>query len=166
MSGLEMLIQTFKDIENTGVVGKIITTDYLNYTEPKALHKLLSYQFIEVRIVTEEAFHTKGYFFSDGKKNTVIIGSSNITGGALKSNREWNIRASALDQGGLTEEFKEAFDELWETAIPLTESWLQAYGQRYDKELEIRHAIEQETRLATYTIEPNQMQKAAFRSNR
>ena len=161
MSGLEMLIQTFKDIENTGVVGKIITTDYLNYTEPKALHKLLSYQFIEVRIVTEEAFHTKGYFFSDGKKNTVIIGSSNITGGALKSNREWNIRASALDQGGLTEEFKEAFDELWETAIPLTESWLQAYGQRYDKELEIRHAIEQETRLATYTIEPNQMQKAA-----
>ena len=44
MSGLEMLIQTFKDIENTGTVGKIITTDYLNYTEPKALHKLLTYK--------------------------------------------------------------------------------------------------------------------------
>ena len=74
MSGLEMLIQTFKDIENTGVVGKIITTDYLNYTEPKALHKLLSYQFIEVRIVTEEAFHTKGYFFKQKTEQNNIPG--------------------------------------------------------------------------------------------
>ena len=72
MSGLEMLIQTFKDIENTGTVGKIITTDYLNYTEPKALYKLLSYNFIEVRIVTEEAFHTKGYFFNDGSSISTI----------------------------------------------------------------------------------------------
>ena len=164
MSGLEMLIQTFKDIENTGTVGKIITTDYLNYTEPKALHKLLTYNFIEVRIVTEEAFHTKGYFFNDGTKNTVIIGSSNITGGALKSNREWNIRASALDQGGLTEEFKEAFEELWETAVPLTDSWLQEYEERYKKEQEIRRTVEQETRIITYTIEPNQMQKMAASS--
>ena len=153
-----------KDIENTGTVGKIITTDYLNYTEPKALHKLLTYNFIEVRIVTEEAFHTKGYFFNDGTKNTVIIGSSNITGGALKSNREWNIRASALDQGGLTEEFKEAFEELWETAIPLTESWLHEYDERYKKEQEIRRTVEQETRIITYTIEPNQMQKVAASS--
>ncbi len=121
MSGLEMLVQTFKDMEGSGSTGKIITTDYLNYTEPKALRKLLSYNYIEVRIVTEEAFHTKGYFFNDGTKNTVIIGSSNITGGALKSNREWNIRASALDQGSLAEEFREAFDDLWKTAKPLTE---------------------------------------------
>ena len=164
MSGLEMLIQTFKDVEGTEATGKIITTDYLNYTEPKALRKLLSYHFIEVRIVTEEAFHTKGYFFNDGEKNTVIIGSSNITGGALKSNKEWNIKASALEQGGLTEEFRAAFDELWETAIPLTESWLQEYEKRYIKEQEIRHTIERESRIITYTIEPNQMQKAAAAS--
>ena len=104
-----------------------------------------------------------GYFFNDGTKNTVIIGSSNITGGALKSNREWNIRASALDQGGLTEEFKGAFEELWETAIPLTESWLHEYDERYKKEQEIRRTVEQETRIITYTIEPNQMQKVAAR---
>ena len=164
MSGLEMLIQTFKDIENTGTTGKIITTDYLNYTEPKALRKLLSYNFIEVKLVTEEAFHAKGYFFNDGEKNTVIIGSSNITGGALKSNREWNIRASALEKGGLTEEFRTSFYELWETATPLTESWLQEYEKRYRKEEEIRRTVEQESRLITYTIEPNQMQKAAAAS--
>lgn len=164
MSGLEMLVQTFKDMEGSGTTGKIITTDYLNYTEPKALRKLLSYNFIEVRIVTEEAFHTKGYFFNDGTKNTVIIGSSNITGGALKSNREWNIRASALDQGSLAEEFREAFDDLWKTAKPLTESWLQEYEQRYRKEQEIRRTVELESRIITYTIEPNLMQKAAAES--
>ena len=124
MSGLEMLIQTLKDIEAAAPKGRIITTDYLNYTEPKALRKLLTYRFIEVRLVTEEAFHTKGYLFNDGEKNTVIIGSSNITGGALKSNKEWNLKATALEQGGLTEEFRTAFNELWDTAIPLTETWL------------------------------------------
>ena len=161
MSGLEMLLQTFKDIEKTGTHGKIITTDYLNYTEPKALRKLLSYDFIETRIITEEAFHTKGYLFNDGEKNTVIIGSSNITGGALKSNHEWNLLTSSLENGMLTDEFKNAFHELWEEAQPLTDTWLSEYGIRYQKELEIRKQSEQEIRLRSYTIEPNTMQKKA-----
>lgn len=164
MSGLEMLIQTFKDIEASSPIGRIITTDYLNYTEPKALRKLLTYHFIEVRLVTEEAFHTKGYLFNDGEKNTVIIGSSNITGGALKSNREWNLKATALERGGLTEEFRAAFNELWDTAIPLTETWLQEYEKRYQEEQRIRQEIERESRIITYTIEPNSMQKAAAAS--
>ena len=61
MSGVSMLLQTLKDIEDKDIKGRIITTDYLGYTEPKAKNKI------------------KGYLFNDGYKNTVIIGSSNIT---------------------------------------------------------------------------------------
>lgn len=79
MSGVSMLLQTLKDIEDKDIKGRIITTDYLGYTEPKALWKLQEFPYIEIRVVTEEAFHIKGYLFNDGYKNTVIIGSSNIT---------------------------------------------------------------------------------------
>ena len=161
MSGLSMLLQTLKDIEGKGVRGRVITTDYLNYTEPKALRKLLEFPFIELKVATEEAFHIKGYLFDDGEKNTVIIGSSNITGGALKSNREWNLRTTILSEGGLNEEFRNSFDELWGKARYIDERWLSSYAARYGHELEIRRTIKKETRLRTYTIEPNPMQKAA-----
>ena len=161
MSGLSMLLQTLKDIDGKGVRGRVITTDYLNYTEPKALRKLLEFPFIELKVATEEAFHIKGYLFDDGEKNTVIIGSSNITGGALKSNREWNLRTTILSEGGLNEEFRNSFDELWDKARHIDERWLSSYAERYGHELEIRRTIKKETRLRTYTIEPNPMQKAA-----
>ena len=161
MSGLSMLLQTLKDIDGKGVRGRVITTDYLNYTEPKALRKLLEFPFIELKVATEEAFHIKGYLFDDGEKNTVIIGSSNITGGALKSNREWNLRTTILSEGGLNEEFRNSFDELWGKARHIDERWLSSYAERYGHELEIRRTIKKETRLRTYTIEPNPMQKAA-----
>ena len=164
MSGLEMLLQVLHDISQKDVRGRIITTDYLDYTEPKALSKLLEFDFIETRIVTEEAFHTKGYLFNDGEKNTIIVGSSNITGGALKSNREWNLRATSLDDGALASEFRSGFDEIWAKAKRLTEDFIQSYGERYDRQQEIRRIIQMESRIVTYTIEPNAMQKAAAAS--
>ncbi len=164
MSGLEMLLQVLHDISQKDVRGRIITTDYLDYTEPKALSKLLEFDFIETRIVTEEAFHTKGYLFNDGEKNTIIVGSSNITGGALKSNREWNLRATSLDDGALASEFRSGFDEIWAKAKRLTEDFIQSYGERYDRQQEIRRTIQMESRIVTYTIEPNAMQKAAAAS--
>ncbi len=164
MSGLEMLLQVLHDISQKDVRGRIITTDYLDYTEPKALGKLLEFDFIETRIVTEEAFHTKGYLFNDGEKNTIIVGSSNITGGALKSNREWNLRATSLDDGALASEFRSGFDEIWAKAKRLTEDFIQSYGERYDRQQEIRRTIQMESRIVTYTIEPNAMQKAAAAS--
>ncbi len=161
MSGLAMLVQTLKDIGQKKIKGRIITTDYLNYTEPKALRKLLEFPYINVRVVTEEAFHTKGYLFFDGEKNTVIIGSSNITAGALKSNREWNLRTTSLESGKLNDEFRKAFEELWDTAHEITEDWLSSYTESYEKTLKIQRTAEKEARIRTYTIEPNSMQKAA-----
>lgn len=164
MSGVSMLLQTLKDLEGTDTKGRIITTDYLRYTEPKALKKLLSCNFIDIRVITEEAFHTKGYLFDDGKKNTIIIGSSNLTGGALKENKEWNIKSTSLENGYLAEEFRNAFEELWDKAVPLSEGWLNDYEKEYQREQKIRETVQEETRLITYTIEPNYMQKKAAES--
>ena len=39
-SGLQLLLDTLKELETKNIKGKIITTTYLNFTEPKALEKL------------------------------------------------------------------------------------------------------------------------------
>ena len=161
LSGIEMLLQTFKDMEKRNVKGRIITTDYLTYTEPKAIRKLLSYGFIDVRIITEEAFHVKGYLFSSSITDTVIIGSSNLTGGALKTNKEWNLEITSLKGGKVTKDFRKLFEALWKEARPVREIWITEYEKRYNREAEIRRKIERETSRESFRIEPNKMQREA-----
>ncbi len=85
MGGITPLLQVLREIEERGIKGKILTTDYLSFSEPKALRKLNEFKNIEVRMfVTEqerEGFHTKGYIFKDTPNETyrIMIGSSNIT---------------------------------------------------------------------------------------
>ena len=40
MGGIAPLLQTLKELEIRGVCGKILTTDYLTFSDPKALKKL------------------------------------------------------------------------------------------------------------------------------
>ena len=79
-----------------GIPGEILTTNYLTFSEPRALEKLNSLSNITLKMFdTEEAaegFHTKGYIFRKDEIYRIIIGSSNITSAALTSNREWNTK--------------------------------------------------------------------------
>ena len=40
MSGITPLLQTLKELERRNIPGRILTTDYLNFSEPRALEKL------------------------------------------------------------------------------------------------------------------------------
>ena len=44
MGGISIFLEELKNLENKGIKGKILTGDYLTFTEPKALKKLLSYK--------------------------------------------------------------------------------------------------------------------------
>ena len=102
-SGLACLLNSLKDAMSRGVPGRIITTDYLHFTEPEALKALEKFPNIEVRFYETSSggrFHTKGYIFYKDDERTcadVIIGSANITDAALSVTREWNgIQTQAL----------------------------------------------------------------------
>ncbi|SMC16459.1 hypothetical protein SAMN02745134_00083 [Clostridium acidisoli DSM 12555] len=41
-SGLQLLLDSFKDLEERNIKGRIITSTYLNFTEPKALERIKS----------------------------------------------------------------------------------------------------------------------------
>ena len=51
MGGLMHLLEEFKNLEAKNINGKILTTDYLYFTEPKALKKLQEFSNIEVKSI-------------------------------------------------------------------------------------------------------------------
>lgn len=63
-NGITPLLQTLKELESKGIRGRVLTTDYLNFSEPKALKKLNSLSNIEVKMYcvgdNNAGFHTKG----------------------------------------------------------------------------------------------------------
>ena len=106
MGGITPLLQTLRELKYRGVRGKILTTDYLTFSEPEALRKLAQFENLELKMfVTEnrkEGFHTKGYIFKKEEIYRIIVGSSNMTSSALTTNREWNTKIVSTEQGEYT----------------------------------------------------------------
>ena len=117
MSGITPLLQTLKELENKNIPGEILTTNYLNFSEPGALKKLNDLSNITLKMydveAADEGFHTKGYIFRKDEIYRIIIGSSNITSAALTSNREWNTKLISTEQGEMAKEIVAEFKELW-----------------------------------------------------
>ena len=115
MSGLTTMLQNLKDLEKRNIKGKILTTDYLTFTDPKALEKLMELSNIEVKMYKSgsEGFHTKGYIFKKHEIYKIIVGSANMTGSALTTNKEWNTKVISTSQGEYTADIIEEFNNLW-----------------------------------------------------
>ena len=162
MGGLSLFLEEFKNLENKGIKGKILTGDYLTFTEPKALKKLLSYKNIDLRIATNKKHHTKAYFFRKGNIWTLIIGSSNLTQGALTVNFEWNIKVNSLINGKIIKSILEAFNREFDNLRSLTDEDLKNYQEKYEQ-LKKLIEINNQT-LDLNEIKPNSMQVQALKN--
>ena len=102
-SGIEPLLMTLKELEKKNIQGKILTTDYLTFSEPKALECFASLKNIELKMFRTNSetggFHTKGYIFKKEEMYRIIIGSSNLTLSAITKNREWNTKIVSTEEG-------------------------------------------------------------------
>ena len=167
--GVAELLMELGTLQEKGVKGKIVASQYQNFTRPKALKKLLSFDNIEVRIVTEQyKMHTKCYIFRKGNSYNTIIGSSNLTAGALSVNEEWNLKFSSTEYGGITKEAIEEFNSMFDKAVPVDESWLKQYSEIYDRYNEFRTELEKkrfdllDEIIYGDRINPNSMQVSAL----
>lgn len=162
-SGITPLLETLKELERKGVKGKILTTDYLNFSEPKALKKLLGFSNILIKMYCKDNFHTKGYIFRHSDHYKLIIGSSNMTQTALTKNKEWNIKVSSLEEGSLTESVINEFEAMWLESENLTYEWIETYEKIYRKQ---RDSLKNSTvpRISQYTLKPNKMQVSAIQA--
>lgn len=168
MGGITPLLQTLRELEQRGIPGKILTTDYLTFSDPKALRVLENFNNIELKMFvtenTKEGFHTKGYIFQKEEIYRIIVGSSNMTLSALTTNREWNTKIVSAEQGEYTQSLVTEFNQLWnaEESLPF-ERFIEAYTNIYtknkiiQKQKEIARQLEVPS-LEVFRLQPNSMQ--------
>ncbi|MGN0658832.1 MAG: DUF3427 domain-containing protein [Emergencia sp.] len=168
-SGVQSVLSLLDALAEKGVRGKILTSQYQNFTQPSALRRLLKYENISLRIVTKENFHAKGYIFrkADGSYS-FIVGSSNLTQSALGENKEWNIRMSSCEDGSVMRELIREFQYSFAEADPVDEEWISRYEREYYYAEKIRFAAKKENSgglpepIRVNQILPNRMQTEAL----
>jgi superfamily II DNA or RNA helicase/SAM-dependent methyltransferase len=119
---------------------RIVTSDYLDVTDPEALRllMLLQEQGAQARVfrAAGTSFHLKAYLFARFGENhqlrgTAFIGSSNISRQALTDGLEWNYRVEYPGDDGFLEA-RARFEEIFRDSrtVPLNDDWIDTYEKR------------------------------------
>lgn len=161
--GINALLPEFKYLRDHNIHGRILASQYQNFTDPKALKTLLSLGNIELKIVTSEQkkMHTKCYIFSKKGAYDIVIGSSNLTNNALCSNGEWNVRFNSLNTGELVKDILDEFEKDFKNATTVDEFWIEKYSKIYTAQEELRRPIS-DAPATDKKIVPNTMQVKAL----
>ena len=163
-SGITPLLQILKELEQRGVNGRILTTDYLCFSEPEALKTLSDLRNVSLRMFQTgdgPGFHTKGYIFRQDGLYRILIGSANMTQYALTVNQEWNAKIVSTKQGEFAEKVCSEFELLWNNKKSLDyELFYEEYRTRYEAVKKQQQIVRKEkTPSATaYRLQPNSMQ--------
>ena len=163
--GIVNLFDIFDELERKKVKGRILTTNYLNFTEPKALERLIKYKNIEIKMFKtgqgNEGFHTKGYIFKKNNIYDIIVGSSNLTQSAITTNKEWNIKLVARKEGEYASKVVKEFNDLWNSDYTLSyEDFIDQYSLEYKVAREQRRIAAQNQIISfeQSKLRPNKMQ--------
>lgn len=171
LGGITPLLQTLRELEQKGIEGKILTTDYLAFNDPAALEKLHSLKNIELKMYCtnedRDGFHTKGYIFKKEEVYRIIVGSSNMTAKALKVNREWNTKLVGYESGEMVGDILREFQSLWKDPHSIAyDDFIENYRVRYElikKQKKVAKAVPLIS-LEQYKLQPNAMQVAVVKS--
>lgn len=158
--GLQLFLQTLDKVRDKE--GKIITSTYLNFSDPKAIRKLREFDNIDTRVYNEnhkKGFHAKCYIFEYEEYYKTIIGSANITENALKNNIEWNVLIVHKKENDFSVRLLKEFQLLWEQIDELDDEFLREY-ERIIEELKKIQKLTFE--VQEKHIKPNSMQTRAM----
>lgn len=162
-SGVATIINKLKELESRDIKGKILVSQYLNFTQPEALKRLLQFENIDLRIATTGNAHSKGYIFKRKEHFNLIVGSSNLTAPALSTNKEWNMKVSALDQSGIVEKLLGEFHSDFEKGTPVTAEYILTYEEIYQSQiLSNQKSSFESLDTSQQLISPNSMQREAL----
>jgi superfamily II DNA or RNA helicase/diadenosine tetraphosphate (Ap4A) HIT family hydrolase len=173
-SGVDRLGPELAVALRRGARVRVLTGDYLNLTQARALRGLLDLSRgreaelaepepdlgpvgaarLELRVVELErlrrealgsTFHPKAWIFVEDEAGAAFVGSSNLSAAALGEGVEWNLRVErALDPVAF-DAVLERYELWWGRGRPVDEAWLEGYSER-------ARAVERE--LPTGELEP------------
>lgn len=164
-SGLATLMSSLELLSQRKVKGKIVVSNYLNFTQPLALERLLNnFPEIDLRVVEEGNYHAKGYLFRKADTYNMIIGSSNLTSSALTINKEWNLKISARRNSYLMQKALSEFDVEYQNATPITRQWIYSYSKVYEGIRNLSRELMPSKVTERVRISPNSMQTEALKN--
>lgn len=118
-SGVRLLLKPLEELVNRNVPIHIVTSRYLNLTQPSALYLIKDRlgDKVDLRFFNDatKSFHPKTYIvhFADGN-GCVFVGSSNVSRSALITGIEWNYLLEKMAHEQDFNEFEQAFDMIYE----------------------------------------------------
>lgn len=164
-AGIAMLKAQLSDFLEKGGKGRILISPYLGFNDPLAMKELLKLKNVEVKLADPELnMHSKIYLFEHELEQVVIVGSSNLTHGAMKQNYEWNIKLTSTDNGDFIAQTKQEYDRIWGLSEFLTPDLINQYSINR-KPLITNRIIDQvkdDDALYGTDIQPNSMQQEAL----
>jgi superfamily II DNA or RNA helicase/HKD family nuclease len=162
-SGVTVIINTLEALKQKGISGRVLVSQYNDFTQPEALRKLLQFENITLRIATTGNFHAKGYLFKQPFGYNLLIGSSNLTSGALQFNKEWNLKVSATATSHLMADVLETFQQAFDNATVVDEAFITTYEEIYRGQTLLRKKLAKKiASLTSQAVVPNAMQKEAL----
>jgi len=163
--GVATIINTLVELEKRNIKGKVLASQYLNFTDPEALKRLKKFSNIELKIAIEGDFHSKGYLFRKGDYYNLIIGSSNLTQTALCSNKEWNLKVSGTKDSELINQAILEFNKEFESSAHVTNDLITNYSFLWNsRKLLNNDILEKETHVDAFRPKPNLMQRDALKN--
>ncbi|MEZ5560630.1 MAG: DUF3427 domain-containing protein [Pseudomonadales bacterium] len=150
---------------------RLLTGDYMDVTEPRALYQILDWteeypDHIQARVfVTERlGFHPKAYVLHDSQRSTAYIGSSNLTKHALLSGIEWNQRISTTPLHGPIRQIETEFEALFahQNSIELSADWIAQYDKRRPSRPSLDAGLDIEEEPIAPPVKPHGIQQEAL----
>lgn len=164
-SGVAVLYSELEALAEKNICGQILVSQYQNFTHPIALKRLMLLPNVSLYIATKGNFHAKSYLFHHQKYDSLIVGSSNLTSNALTTNKEWNLKITALKGSKVIDEALRAFHAEREAATVVDEAYIASYQAVFDAQ---RRVIKPQEKfienLTSKAIAPNRMQQEALQN--
>ena len=178
-SGLDVIAQHILAATQRLTPVRILVSDYLGISDPRALRLLLAWQqlapetptrTLEVRLLHTtqlppgiSSFHPKAWYIQEPHDLSLVVGSSNLSRPALLSGIEWNLLTSAHTAPAAAIRFRREFTRLWQLAQPLSDTLITDYENSIRQQATIA-SLFTELPAADNLIEPRRWQLQALDS--
>lgn len=179
-SGLELLREPVEAALARGARVRILTGDYLEITQARAMKRLLDWvaenqarrhearlgefeaRVVEVDKLRLTSFHPKSWRFEGPGLAVAFVGSSNVSRSALKTGIEWNLRVERDRDPLAWREVVEAFEGWWTRALPFDAAWVDAYSARASRTTHTPSPGETEAETPPSPLQPHEIQHEAL----
>lgn len=133
-SGVKLI---FDELKNSNAQIRILTSTYLNITQPPALYLLKSLgDKVDLRFYDnpKNSFHPKAYIFHHDGNSEIYVGSSNLSKGGLTTSIEWNYHFTKSQNENDFNYFYDEFENLFNNhSVKISDENLKDYSESWVK---------------------------------